>query len=67
MKRYILLIEEQSKYEDFKRYHYRLFNSYLELQKHLSQFWWIEKNYRIFEETKLTRDYSINTAIKELY
>ena len=67
MKRYILLIEEQSKYEDCKRYHYRLFNNYLELQKHLSQFWWIEKNYRIFEETKLTRDYSINTSVKELY
>ena len=49
-----------SKYEDFKRYHFKLFESYFELQKHLANFWYMEKNtYKIFEETDLTKDYSL--------
>lgn len=68
MKRYILLSRTKSKYEDFYRYHYKLFENYFELQKHLLKFWWIEKNdYRIFEETSLTRDYSINDVKKERF
>lgn len=68
MKRYILLSRAKSKYEDFYRYHYKLFENYFELQKHLLKFWWIEKNdYRIFEETSLTRDYSINHIKKERF
>lgn len=60
-KRYILLTRTKSKYEDFYRYHTKLFENYFELQKHLQNFWYIEKNnYRIFEETELTKDYSIN-------
>ena len=59
-KRYILLIRtKDSKYDDYYRYNYKLFENYFELQKHLHNFWFIEKNnYVIFEETELERDYS---------
>lgn len=68
MKRYILLSRTKSKYEDFYRYHFKLFENYFELQKHLLNFWWIEKNdYRIFEETELTKDYSVNQVKKERF
>lgn len=60
-KRYILCTKTKSKYEDFHRYHFKLFNDYFELQKHLQYFWFINKNdYIIFKETDLTKDYSIN-------
>ena len=59
-KRYILLIRtKDSKYDDYYRYNYKLFENYFELQKHLQNFWFIEKNnYVIFKETELERDYS---------
>ena len=62
MKKYVLQIRQKDyKYENMYRYFYRLFNSYYELQKHLQKFWYIEKNmYTIFEETDLTKDYSVN-------
>lgn len=64
-KRYILLTRTRSKYEDFYRYHFKLFDNYFELQKHLLNFWYIEKNnYRIFEETDLTKDYSLGRVKK---
>lgn len=57
-KRYILLTRTRSKYEDFYKYHFKVFDNYFELQKHLLNFWYVEKNsYRIFEETDLTKDY----------
>lgn len=60
-KKYILLTRTKSKYEDFYRYHFKLFENYFELQKHLQCFWYIEKsNYKIFEETTLSKDYSLN-------
>lgn len=68
MKRYVLLSRTKSKYEDFYRFHFKLFENYFELQKHLLKFWWIEKNdYRIFEETELTIDYSVNQVKKERF
>lgn len=66
-KKYILLTRTRSKYEDFYRYHFRLFENYFELQKHLHHFWYMEKNtYKIFEESELTKDYSLND-IKRRY
>jgi len=60
-KKYILLTRTRSKYEDFYRYHFKLFENYFELQKHLQNFWYMKKNtYKIFEETSLSKDYSIN-------
>ena len=66
MKKYILLIKQKDKkYEDFYKMYYKLFDSYYELQKHLQNFWFIEKNnYIIFEETDLTKDYSCNDVKK---
>ena len=65
-KRYILLIRTKSKYDDFFKYSYKLFDTYYDLQKHLNKFWWVERNnYSIFVETDLTRDYSLN-GTKEL-
>ena len=60
-KRYILMTIENSKYEDFKKYHFKLFENYFDLQKHLHNFWYMEKNtYKIFEETEITKDYSLS-------
>lgn len=61
-KRYILMtIDKNLKYDGYERYYYKLFDDYFKLQKHLLQYWYIEKNkYVIFEETDLNRDYSIN-------
>lgn len=62
MKRYILMtIEKDFKYEGFGRYYYKLFDNYLELQKHLYKFGFIEKNkYIVFEETNLKKDSSLS-------
>lgn len=59
-KKYVLMtIEKDFKYEGFERYYYKLFDSYFELQKHLQNFWYIEKNkYKVFEETEFKKDYS---------
>ena len=59
-KRYILYSRiKDSKYEDYYRYAFKMFDNYNELQKHLNNFWFVEKNnYWIFEETDLERDYS---------
>lgn len=66
MKRYILLTRTRSKYEDFYRYHYKLFDNYFELQKHLQYFWYINTNeYVVFEETDLKKDYSLNDVKKK--
>lgn len=60
-KRYILYTRTRSKYEDFYRYHFKIFNDYFELQKNLMHYWYINKNdYTIFEETNLAKDYSLN-------
>lgn len=60
-KKYILLTRTKSKYEDFFRYHFKLFENYFELQKHLQRFWYMDKKtYKIFEETTLSKDYSLN-------
>lgn len=65
IKKYILLSRTKSKYEDFYRYHYKLFDNYFELQKHLQNFWYIEKNeYIVFEETNIKKDYSLNAVKK---
>lgn len=67
MSKYILVTKTISKYEDFERYHYKIFDNYFDLQKHLLKFWWIEKSsYNVFVETNITRDYSLND-IKEVY
>ena len=59
-KRYILLSRTKSKYEDYYRYHYKLFENYFDLQRHLLSYWYIDKNdYIIFEETNIKKDYSI--------
>lgn len=43
-KKYVLMtIEKDYKYEGFVRHHFKLFDSYFELQKHLQNFWYIEK------------------------
>lgn len=66
-KRYILMTKTKSKYEDFWRTHFAVFDNYFELQKHLSHYWYIEKNlYTIFEETNLKRDYSVNDTKRGL-
>lgn len=61
-KRYILMsIIYDKKYEGFVKYYYKLFDNYFDLQKHLQNFWYIKKNkYVVFEETEITKDYSIN-------
>ena len=60
-KRYILLTRTKSNYEDFYRIHFKLFEDYFQLQRHLMNYWFVEKNnYIIFEETNLTKDYSLN-------
>lgn len=65
MKKYILMTKTHSKYEDFDRLHFKLFDSYYELQKHLQYYWYMEKNtYWIFEETELKKDYSLNDVKK---
>ena len=65
MKRYILLTKSKSKYEDFFRYHFKLFENYFDLQKHLIKFWYVEKNtYVVFEETEITKDYSLSDVKK---
>ena len=55
MKKYILLIKEDSEYEGFCRFRYLLFTSYIELQKHLLKFKEYN-NYEVYEETKIKRD-----------
>ena len=59
-KRYVLYARiKDSKYEGFYRYAFKLFENYHDLQKHLHNYWFVEKNnYVIFEETDLGRDYS---------
>ena len=60
-KRYVLYTRTKSKYEDFYRYHFKIFDNYFDLQRHLLKYWWIEKNnYTIFEETNLAKDYSLD-------
>lgn len=64
-KRYILLIKNFSKYDGFVKYSFKLFDTYFDLQKHLCKFWFVNKTeYSIFEETNLTRDYSLNNIKK---
>ena len=48
-KRYVLLTKTLSKYDGMERYNYKLFNDYFELQRHLQNYWFVEKNrYVIF-------------------
>lgn len=62
-KRYILLTQTNSKYEDFTRYHYKLFDNYRELQKHLLKFW-NEPSFVIFEETNIKKDLSLKIGVR---
>ena len=66
-KKYVLMtIEKDYKYEGFVRHHFKLFESYFDLQKHLQNFWYIEKNkYMVFEETDFKKDYSLAPVKKE--
>ena len=66
-KKYVLMtIEGNLKYEYFVRNHFKLFDSYLELQKHLQKFWFINKDeYIIFKKTKIKKDNSINDVKKD--
>lgn len=64
-KRYILLTQTDSKYEDFKRYHFKLFDNYRELQKHLLRFW-NEPVFYVFEETNIKKDKSLKIRSKYL-
>lgn len=67
-KRYVLFSRTKSRYEDYYRYHYKLFDSYFDLQRHLSNYWYIEKNdYVIFEETNIKKDYSVANVKKEIF
>lgn len=60
-KRYVLMVKSKSKYDDYIRINYKLFDNYYDLQKHLTNFWFVSKmNYVVFEETKIDRDYSLN-------
>ena len=52
--------------EGFVKHHFKLFDNHFELQKHLKNFWYIEKNkYKIFEETDFKRDYSLADIKKD--
>ena len=67
-KRYILLSRVKSKYDECFRYYYKLFDNYFDLQRHLSKFWYIEKNnYTIFVETDIKKDYSLNDTKKDVF
>ena len=60
IKKYILMTTSKSKYEDFIRYHFRVFNSYLELQRHLLKFPHLQSNdFVVFEETNIKVDKSL--------
>lgn len=67
-KKYILMTRTVSKYEDYYRTHFKVFDSYLELQRHLLKFPYIENNqFIIFEETNIKLDkklYPINRVIR---
>jgi hypothetical protein len=66
MKKYVLMtIEKDLKHDGFERHHFKLFESHFELQKHLKNFWYIEKNkYKVFEEIDVKRDYSLGDIKK---
>ena len=43
-KKYVLMtIEEDYMNEGFVKHHFKLFDNHFELQKHLKNFWYIEK------------------------
>ena len=63
-KKYVLMTIEKSNYDGYSRHFYRLFETYRELQKHLSKFQNIP-NYIIFEETRIKKDKSLK--IKDRY
>ena len=61
-----MTMEQDKKYDGFSRYHLKLFNNYFELQKHLKDFWYINKlKYIVFEETHLKREYSLCDVKKD--
>lgn len=68
-KKYILLTKTESKYEGFCRYHFKLFENYFELQKHLVKFWYMNNNdYVVFEESNIKEDKSLfNQKINSLF
>lgn len=65
-KKYILMVRENSKYEDFYKYHFKLFENYRELQKHLLKFW-NEPYYTVFEETNIRKDKDFKFTNKRRY
>lgn len=64
-KRYILLTRTESKYDNFFRYHFKIFDSYIELQRHLLKF---NNNpvYYIFEETNIKKDLSFKIKVRKI-
>lgn len=63
MKKYILLIKEKSDYEGFYRFNYKLFTSYIDLQKHLLKFKKFN-NFEVYEETDIKRDTTLEPKRK---
>ena len=63
-KRYILMTIEKSNYDGYARHFYRLFETYRELQNHLSKFQNIP-TYIVFEESSIKKDKSFK--IKDGY
>ena len=63
-KKYILMTIEKSNYDGYARHFYRLFETYIELQKHLSKFQNLP-HYIVFEETSIKKDKSFK--IKDWY
>ena len=65
-KRYILYSRiKDKKYEGYYRYAFKLFDNYLELQRHLKSFSFVEKNnYVVFEETEIKREFYNNDNVR---
>ena len=67
-KRYVLLTKTKSKYDDFYQYHYKMFENYFDLQKHLMKFWYIpERDYIVFVESKIKKDFSTTDLKKRRF
>lgn len=67
-KKYVLLVKNISKYEDFNRLHFKYFEDYLSLQKHLLRFKYMPRNtYIIFEETNIKIEHPIMDNLEKTY
>lgn len=67
-KMYILMTISTSKYDGYYKEHFKVFDDYLDLQRHLLKFPYIDNNqFIVFEETKIKLDkklYPINRIIR---